>query len=171
MRLFIYFIISAMLISLQTTVIPALPFLLSSYDMLIPFIVYFTLFRPATEGLTIIIIAGFAMDMLSGAPAGIYLFIYTWIILLFKRAKLYFHLRDPVLFQIVVVISILIENMIFGLYISFKTMSFELSFHAAQIVLIQLIWVFLTIPFIFVIFDYIFGAIDKLIAGGLRKSL
>ncbi len=171
MRLFIYFIISAMLISLQTTVIPALPFLLSSYDMLIPFIVYFTLFRPATEGLTIIIIAGFAMDMLSGAPAGIYLFIYTWIILLFKRAKLYFHLRDPVLFQIVVVISILIENMIFGLYISFKTMSFELSFHAAQIVLIQLIWVFLTIPFIFIIFDYIFGAIDELIAGGLRKSL
>jgi len=171
MRLFVYFIISAMLISLQTTVIPALPFLLSPYDILIPFIVYFTLFRPITEGLTVIIIAGFAMDMLSGAPAGIYLFIYTWIILLFKRAKLYFHLRDPVLFQIVVVIAILIENMIFALYIAFNTISFELSFHGCQIVLIQLIWVFFTIPFIFIVFDYVFSAIDRLIAGGLRKSL
>ena len=171
MRLLIYFIISAILISLQTTVIPALPVLLSPYDLLIPFVVYFTLFRPLAESLPVIIITGCAMDMLSGAPIGIYMFVYAWILLLFTKAKLYLHLRDPVLFQMIVIIGILIENIIFGLFFAFQAMSFDLSLYACQIVLIQLVWVFLTIPFIFIVFDYGFGAIDKLISGGLKKSL
>ena len=92
--------------------------------------------------------------MLSGAPLGIYMFVYAWILLLFTKAKLYLHLRDPVLFQMIVIIGILIENIIFGLFFAFQAMSLNLSLYACQIVLIQLVWVFLTIPFIFIVFDY-----------------
>lgn len=171
MRYLIYFLVSAVLISLQTTIIPALPLLLTPYDILIPFVVYLTLFRPLSEGLPVIVLTGCAMDMLSGAVAGIYLIIFIWILLLFKRAKIYFHLKDPVLFKMIVIISILIENFIFGLYLSLKAVSFDLSLYACQILLIQLVWAIITSPFFYLIFNYGFFAMDSLIAGGLRKRL
>jgi len=171
MHFFVYFIFSVLLICIQTTLMPVFPRVFAQYDLLIPFVVYLTLFRSSIGILPVILISGCLMDLLSGGFVGVYIVTYLLILICFRTTTVYFHFQNAVLFQIVVIFSVLMENVLFGIVISFQTLSFNLSLYSASVLLKQLIWAMISSPLFFYLFDYAYSEIDKLITGGLREKV
>ena len=171
MHFLVYFIFSVLLICIQTTLFPAFFRLFAQYDLLIPFVVYLTLFRSSIGLLPVILISGCFMDFLSGGTIGVYIATYILILICFRTATVYFHFKNSILFQIVIILSVLIENIIFGMVISLQTLSLNFSFYAVGVLATQLILALISSPLVYFMFDYIFNGIDKLITGGLRERL
>jgi len=171
MHFLVYFIFSVLLLCIQTTLLPAFPRLFAQYDFLIPFVVYLTLFRSSIGILPVILISGCLMDLLSGGFIGIYLSAYIIILICFRNATVYFHFKKSTLFQIVVIFSVLIENIIFGLVIFFQTFTFDFSFYCSRVLMTQLLWALVSSQMIYYMYDFVFYEIDKLITGGLREKV
>ena len=171
MHFLVYFIFSVLLLCIQTTLLPAFPRLFAQYDLMIPFVVYLTLFRSSNGILPVILISGCLMDLLSGGSIGIYISAFILILICFRHATVYFHFKNAILFQIVIILSVLIENIIFAVVIFFQTFTFQFSFFSSRVLLTQLMWALVTSPLIYYIFDYVFKEIDKLITGGLREKV
>lgn len=169
MHFLVYLTVSVFLICIQTTLFSAFPRLFAHYDLLIPFVVYLTLFRSNIGILPVIFISGCLMDFLSGGYIGVYIGTYLLILICFRNATVYFHFKNSIFFQIVIIVSVIIENFIFGIVISVQTMTINFSFYAGTVLATQLIWALASSPPIFFLFDYIFERIDKLITGGLRE--
>ena len=55
MTILFYILVSLCLVLIKTTLIPALPLLNKFYDLLIPIIIYLSLFRSLREGIPIIL--------------------------------------------------------------------------------------------------------------------
>ena len=121
--------------------------------------------------LPVILVSGILMDLLSGGVIGIYISTYVFILICFRNATLYFHFKNSILFQIVVILSVVIENIIFGAVILLQTLSLNFSFYAAGIVATQLILALVSSPLIYIMLDFIFNGIDKMITGGLRERV
>ncbi|RJP94062.1 MAG: rod shape-determining protein MreD [Desulfobacteraceae bacterium] len=164
-------IVFVLLICLQTTLLSNFSGLFSLYDLLIPAVVYLTLFRPSKAECSAIIVAGLVMDLLSEAPMGSYLITYIVIFLVFQNSKKYFHFRNLGLFQIVSIIGIFMEHCVFGVFKLMKTMTVDISFYALQIVLTQTAWAVVTIPFIYIILNSGFKGFDHLIIKGFKPSV
>jgi rod shape-determining protein MreD len=160
-----------LLISLQTTVFSNLSCVFSLYDILIPPVVYITLFRPYKTELPAIFIAGFVMDFLSAAPMGFYLITYTAIFLIFQKSKKYFHVRNMGLFLTVSIMGILIEYFVFSLLIAIPAMTLDISILGLQTLVIQVAWAAVTVPFIYLILSYGFKRFDQLIIRGFRPGM
>lgn len=160
-----------LLICLQTTIFYNVSDMLCLYDLLIPPVVYLTLFRPYKAELVTIIIAGIIMDLLSEAPMGFYLITYTAILLVFQKSKKYFHVRNMGLFLIVSVIGILTEYCLFNVFTTIQAMTMDVSSHVIQTVLFQVMWAFPTVPFIYLILNYGFKGFDQMVIRGFRPSV
>lgn len=171
MHFLVYFIFSILLICIQTTLLPVFPNLFAQIDLFIPFVVYLTLFRSSIGILPVILISGCLMDLLSGGYVGVYIVTYLLILICFRTTSVYFHFRNSVLFQIIVILSVLMENFIFIVFLSLQTLSFQFSLHAAGVLAIQSIWALVASPLIYYFFEYLFNGIDKLITGGLREKI
>jgi cell shape-determining protein MreD len=161
----------ALLICLQATVFSNLSDVFILYDLLIPAVVYLTLFRPYKAELPVIIIAGVVMDLLSEAPPGFYLITYVAILLIFQKSKKYLHVRNMGLFQIVSIVGILIEYFVFSVLTSIQTMRVDVPFHAIQTVLLQVAWGTVTIPFIYLILHFGFKGFDQMLIRGFRPNV
>jgi rod shape-determining protein MreD len=171
MHFFVYFIFSVLLLCTQTTILPAFPRLFAQYDLLIPFVVYLTLFRSSIGILPVILVSGCLMDLLSGGFIGIYTSAYLLILICFRNARVYFHFKNSVLFQIIIICSVLMENTIFALGFFFQTFKFQLSFYGSRVVITHFLWALVSSPVVYYMFDYVFNEIDKLIIGGLREKV
>lgn len=171
MHFVVYFFIAIQLICIQTTLLPVFHNLFAQYDLLISFVAYLTLFRSSIGMLPVIIVAGCLMDLLSGGFPGIYVITYLIILILFRNSTGYFHFRNSVLFQIVVILAVLMENIIFGIIIAIQSMRLEFSFNTGGVFVLQLIWAGVSSPLLFYIFEHIFHEIDKRITGGLRERV
>ena len=167
----VYFIFSVLLICIQTTLLPDFFRLFAQYDLLIPFVVYLTLFRSGIGILPVILISGCLMDVLSGGTIGVYIATYILILICFRTATVYFHFKNSILFQIVIILSVLMENIIFSMVILLQTHSFNFSFYSGGVLLTQLIWAVISSPLVYFMFNYIFNGIDQLITGGLRERV
>ncbi len=171
MHFLVYFIFSVLLICIQTTLLPAFPRLFAQYDLLIPLVVYLTLFRSSVGILPVVLISGCLMDLLSGGFAGVYIAVYILILICFRNATVYFHFKNPILYQIVIVFSVVIENLIFGLVIFLQTFTVSFSFYSGRVLVTHILWALVSSPLIYYMFDYVFNGIDKLITGGLREKV
>ncbi len=171
MHFLVYFIFSVLLICIQTTLLPAFPRLFAQYDLLIPLVAYLTLFRSSVGILPVVLISGCLMDLLSGGFVGVYIAVYILILICFRNATVYFHFKNPILFQMVIVFSVVIENLIFGLVIFLQTFTLSFSFYSGRVLVTQILWALVSSPIIFYMFDYVFNGIDKLITGGLREKV
>ncbi len=163
MRYLIYFLTGILLISLQTTLVHALAPFIFFYDLMIPFVVFFILFRGGGEGLIASVFVGCAMDTLSGAPFGVYVFSYLWLVLLFKNVKPYLQISDSTLFQVVVVCGVFIELTIFGVVYALSAPSFYFSRSIIWMMFTQLFSAMIFGPFVFVLFQKGFGLMENLI--------
>ena len=171
MHFLVYFIFSVLLLCIQTTLLPAFPRLFAQYDFLIPFVAYLTLFRSSIGILPVILLSGCLMDLLSGGFIGIYLSAYILILICFRNATIYFHFKNSTLFQLVVIFSVLIENIIFALVIFLQAFTVDFSFYSSRVVMTHLLWALVSSPLIYYMFDFVFNEIDKLITGGLREKV
>jgi len=67
-----YLLSGGWLFFLQTSVIPYFQIFNGIYDILIPFILYLSIFCPFVESLLVAVGCGLTMDSLSGGPFGIF---------------------------------------------------------------------------------------------------
>lgn len=170
MRFITCLTIVILLISIQTTLIKAFPVFTASFDLLIPFVVFLILFRSRLEIWLVIFVAGIAVNMVSGAPIGIYLITYAWLFMLFKNVKMYFHTPDSSLFVILVTIGVMIEQLIFIAFHFIQKSSLIFSMHPFQTIFTQILVVCFSSPFILMIFGKIFYVSDRFSDGDKRAA-
>lgn len=118
---------------------------------------FLTLFRSRMETYIVIIGGGILMNMLSGAPLGVYIIAYIWIFLLLKNITVYLHLHGSLLFTLFVIIGVMIEQLIFGLFYIIQTSSMNLSLYDLRIIFLQVLIAGVTSPTFFIIFKKIFN--------------
>lgn len=162
MRMASFLFLGLMLIALQTAVISGLPSIMAFYDVIIPFVVYFSLFRHFSSGLLVVLVVGFTVDMLSGAPNGIYLALFMVIFLLFRNVASFFHASRIVFFTFCTAVGVLLENLFFFMFRIFSPPTLSVLFEHLQITGIQVLWVFLTAPLIYRLFAFYFSRVDRL---------
>ena len=83
------------------------------YDLLFPFIVFLSLFRPLRESIPVVLFFGIAMDTLSGGPFGLYLTTYLWLFVGVKWMTTFLDVSDSILLLFVVTSGVLLQNLIF----------------------------------------------------------
>lgn len=79
------------------------------YDLLIPFVVYLSLFQANAKSLVMIMFFGLIMDGITGGALGIYMLTYLWIFIGVQMAVHYFQKDSPVLMFASVVLGVCIE--------------------------------------------------------------
>lgn len=148
------------LIGVQTSLVAVLPPWLPFYNLLIPYVIFLTLFRPVFETLPQIIMASFFMDMISGAPLAAYTITFIVLFVLFRNIKTYFQLLDSYLFVILIAVGVVIEHAVFGIALLFENFSAEPSLFSAYVIFIHCIWAIITGPLLFHLFSRAFAGID-----------
>jgi cell shape-determining protein MreD len=112
MNILFYTGLSLILVILKTTLMPYFSMFDQFYDLLIPFVFYLGLYRPAREGIPFILLLGFTLDSLSGGPFGIFLTTYFWLFVLTRWFVTFLHAGNKGLWLIAVAAGVLIENLI-----------------------------------------------------------
>jgi cell shape-determining protein MreD len=162
MRYIVYLILGLLLMGLHTAILSDFPEILSFYDILIPFVVYLSLFRSLSAGILVVVIIGYFMDMVSGSPDGIYMAAFMIIFLMFRNITAYFHAQETLLFTICTAVGVFVENLIFCLLLLLGQADLQILINALQLLIVQLIWVFLTAPLIYRVFAALFVRVDHI---------
>ena len=112
MNFLFYAFLSLFLVILKTTLMTYFSMFDQFYDLLIPFVFFLGLYRPAREGIPFILLLGFVLDSLSGGPFGIFMTTYFWIFVLTRWLVTFMHAGNKGLWLIAVAVGVLIENII-----------------------------------------------------------
>ena len=155
-RYLFYLVFVVCLVLLQTSILPYLPFVGRFYDFLIPLIVYLSLYKPLGDGLPVLAAGGLIMDMLSGAPIGIYMTTYLWVFIACRGAPRWISIRDHLLFSVLVVLGVLFQNVLFSAAVLMAEAPRFFTPHSLRIILLQLFWALVTAPFLWLGFRYLF---------------
>jgi len=142
-----FFNISAclFLVILQTTIMPYLPLLDQFYDLLIPFIVYLSLFRPVRESLPFVLFLGFIMDNLSGGPFGLYLTTYFWLYVGVKGITMFIQVANRlIIITLIVAGGVLFENLILLGAFAILGLRQQFAGDTLEIVAVQVLWAIFT---------------------------
>ena len=150
----LHFCICLCLMVFQTTIMPYIPLFDRFYDLLTPFVIYLSIFRPVRESLVIVLIFGFLMDNISGGPFGLYITTYVWLFVGVRWAITFLHVGDSLILPFVVAAGVLMENVIFiGASAMFESSS-RISEEVVSTVAIQVLWAVFTGPFFLMFFNY-----------------
>jgi hypothetical protein len=161
MQILLGFAMGIILIGFQTSLIAVLPPWLSFYNLLIPYVIFLSLFRPTSETLLQIFWVGAIMDMLSVAPRLIYLIIFLCLFVLFRNIRTYFQLLDSYLFVILIAVGIAFEHLVFNMVFLMRGFPVEKPLFTVYVVLIHLLWAAVTGPLVLGIFMRIFSWMDQ----------
>lgn len=105
--------IGLMLIIIQSTVLAVwLPFA-GLYDLLIPIVLYYAIFRSPGEALFVIPFMGLLMDAVTGGPFGLYMLTYVWVFAGIRAIIRYIHGTSIVFLSAAVVVSVAVEHHVF----------------------------------------------------------
>jgi cell shape-determining protein MreD len=152
---FLNICISLFLIVIQTTVMPHVPMFGRFYDLLLPLVIYLSIFRPVREGAVIVLVFGFLMDNISGGPFGLYLTAYIWLFIGVRWAITFLHVGDSFLLPFVVAVGVLIENLIFIGARAMLEQNLQVSQTIVNTIAVQVIWAIFTGPFFLLLFNYV----------------
>lgn len=164
MQALIGFATGIILIGMQTSLVAVLPSYLPFYNLLIPYVIFLSLFRRASEALPQVLWIGLAMGMISGAPHAVYVIVFMVLFILFRNIKTYFQLLDSYLFVILIVVGVVIEHLVFGIASLIRDFSVEPFLLSLYVVLIHFFWVVITGPLLFAIFSRVFVGMDAFMA-------
>lgn len=159
MRYLLSLVVIIVFIVAETSVLPYMPSVFRFYDFLVPFAVYLSLYQSLATGLPVIIAGGMAMDMLSGAPMGIYLASYLWIYLIFRLVPGWVRFGDHILFFFLSIIGVAIENVIFATAVWVISNVSFFTVHTGKTILLQLFWTMVTAPFLWIFFQFLFAGL------------
>jgi cell shape-determining protein MreD len=154
MTILFYILVSLGLVLIKTTLIPILPLFDKFYDLLIPIIIYLSLFRSMREGIPIILFFGIIMDSLCGGPAGLYLATYVWLYAGMRWLSQFLHTGNMVLAALAVAMGVVFECMVLLGYMVTLAPDAIIPTDAAKTVLLQTIWALTTGPVILIIIDW-----------------
>ena len=149
----LHIFIGLCLIVIQTTVMPYIPLFERFYDLLAPFVIYLSIFRPVRESTVIVFVFGFFMDIISGGPFGLYLTAYVWLFIGVRWAITFLHVGDSLLLPIVVAAGVLMENLVFiGTSAMFEQSS-RISETMVSTIIVQVLWAIFTGPLFLMFFN------------------
>ena len=149
----LHIFIGLCLIVIQTTVMPHFPLFERFYDLLAPFVIYLSIFRPVRESMVIVFVFGFFMDIISGGPFGIYLTAYVWMFIGVRWAITFLHVGDGLLLPVVVTAGVLMENLVFiGTSAMFEQSS-RISETMVSTIIVQVLWAIFTGPLFLMLFN------------------
>ena len=149
----LHIFIGLCLIVIQTTVMPYIPLFERFYDLLAPFVIYLSIFRPVRESMVIVFVFGFFMDIISGGPFGLYLTAYVWLFIGVRWAITFLHVGDSLLLPIVVAAGVLMENLVFiGTSAMFEQSS-RISETMLSTIIVQILWAIFTGPLFLMFFN------------------
>lgn len=148
---------------------PCFPLVDRFYDLLVPFVFYIGAFRPAHEGIAVII-SGYVMDCLSGGPLGLYGTTYLWLFVGAKWMKQFFHFNNKFVLPLFVTIGVLLENFIFiGAFAISDTIS-PSPLHIITVVAWQVLWAMLTGSYLLVALYHLHKRWDKWLSELFEKE-
>lgn len=145
-----YSIICIILVLMQTVVLPNIPGFHVFYDLGLVFVFYLSLYRQVRESLPFVLIFGFVMDNLSGAPFGIYLTVYFWLYFGLKWMTCFLRVRNIVLLPLVIALGMVFKNAIFIATIAIELNWAEFHLDILRMIGYQLLWAILTGPILLV---------------------
>ncbi len=154
MTIFFYILVSLCLVLIKTTLIPAVPLFDKFYDLLIPIIIYLSLFRSMREGIPIILFFGIIMDSLCGGPAGLYLATYIWLYAGMRWLSQFLHTGNILLAAVAVAVGVVFECVVLLGYMVMLAPDAIIPTDTAKTVLLQIIWALTTGPVILIIIDW-----------------
>lgn len=156
-----YIAVCLTLVVLETTLMADLVVFRGIYDLLVTFVVYLGLYRPARESLPVIACLGFVMDNLSGAPFGLYLTVYLWVFAGIKWLMRYLQVRTSALVMVVVPIAVFIE-LSFSVAVILMQAPGEIPASAVSRLLGgQLFWALLTGPLFLMFYETVHSRLEK----------
>lgn len=155
-----YSIVCFIFVLMQTVVLPNLPGLKVFYDLGLIFVFYLSLYRPMQESLPLVLILGFVMDNLSGAPFGLYLTTYFWLFFGVKWVTHFLRVRNIVLLPFLIASGMLLKNAIFIATIAVGLNWAEFHLDIFRMVGYQLLWAVLTGPLLLVLLSRIHSRWD-----------
>jgi len=116
MRYIFYMASGLGLFIFQSAVMPCFSESEKFYDILIPFVLYLSIFCPFIEGIMVILIFGFLMDSMDGGVFGLYMTSYVWIFIGMRRIMGVVHI-DSFLSGPLTGLGVLLEDaIVFGLF-------------------------------------------------------
>jgi cell shape-determining protein MreD len=154
MTIIFYILVSLCLVLIKTTLIPALPLLDKFYDLLIPIIIYLSLFRTLREGVPIVLFFGVIMDSLCGGPTGLYLATYIWLYAGMRWLSQFLHTGSIWLAVVAVSLGVAFECLILLCYMVILAPEAIIPADAAKTVLLQIIWALITGPAILLVIGW-----------------
>ena len=161
----IYFsitLIGMLLILIQSTIIPLFPILKGFYDINLPLVVFIASQLNAKVAIIIILILGYAMDILSGSAFGLYCITYIWLMIGISLITIYFHAKSTLILVFIIAMGTFIEN---SLFIISSIQHFNICSGDISIVfylyISQIIYVLLSAPFLLSSFIKMINSLDS----------
>lgn len=158
----LYFLVGILLMIVQTSILPRLPFLNYMYDLLIPIVIHASIFGSMGEGLGIALLFGMLMDNISGAPAGFFLTFYVWIFFVVRYLKILLHVDDIALVTLVIVVGVALEGAaLIGLVAVNSVMVLGVA-SMVGLVLTEVFWAALTAPLLLFALNFLLKQLPAL---------
>ena len=160
MTIIFYMLVSLCLVIIKTTLIPGMAVIDKFYDLLIPIIIYLSLFRPIREGAPIVLFFGLIMDSLCGGPVGLYLTTYIWLYTGMRWLSQFLHTRSFILLALSVTFGEAFEGLVMLIYMVILSPTALIPEDTARTITMQLIWSLFTGPVILGIIGWAQKQID-----------
>jgi cell shape-determining protein MreD len=160
MTILFYIFVSLCLVIVKTTLIPGMAFFDKFYDLLIPIVIYLSLFRSLREGIPIVLFFGLIMDSLCGGPMGLYMATYIWLYVALRYLRQVLHAGNIVLFAVAVAGGVAFESIILLIYMLLLAPDAIVPADATKTTMMQIIWAFLTGPILMVMISWAQKQID-----------
>ncbi len=145
-----HLLVCLFLIIFQTTMLAGAPAYL--YDLLGPFMVYLGVHRRPREAIPILVLAGLAMDGISGGVFGVHLTAYLWIYVGVRWAIQFLHVGNVILLPLLVTVGVAFESLVVAFSAVVLASSTWPVDSMLSVVSGQVLWGALTGPFLMLFF-------------------
>ena len=155
-----HLLISLLLILFQTTV-PTVGGPGCLYDLLVPFVVYLGLQRNPRKALPVVILAGLAMDGISGDVFGVHLSAYLWMYVGVRWAIQFLHVGNTILLPLLVTLGVAFKSVLVAfsaVVLASAPWPVESTF---PVVGVQILWGAATGPLLMIVFVRGQSAVDR----------
>ncbi len=160
MTILFYILVSLCLLVIKTTLIPGLPFFSKFYDLLIPIVIYLSLFRTLREGIPIVLFFGLIMDSLCGGPMGLYMATYIWLYVALRYLRQVLHAGNIALFAVAVASGVAFESLVLLVYMLVIAPDAIVTADAANMAVQHIFWALVTGPILMVMISWAQKKID-----------
>lgn len=140
---------------LQTACLPHVCLSCRYFDMLLPLVIYLSVFRPVAESLPLVAFFGVVMDCLSGSPFGLYVITYIWLLLGVRGSMHFLDAGSYFLFPLIMMLGMVFEHFLFA---------FSTSRSPSAGILVNALWAIAAAPFFLMLFNALFGKIERITA-------